>query len=65
VPRCNLSRKERPNPKDLQEELFEVAGLGNSLDLLVFVGEADRYVATAYFCAYSFRMLGVLIWPLN
>ena len=36
---------------------------GGSFDLLVFVGSADGYVATAYFAAYSFRMLGVLIWP--
>lgn len=36
---------------------------GGSFDLLVFVGSADGYVATAYFAAYSFRMLGALIWP--
>jgi hypothetical protein len=40
-----------------------VPGIGDSLDLLVFVGSADGYVATAYFAAYSFRMLGTLIWP--
>ena len=41
---------------------LSVPGVGGSLDLLVFVG-ARGYVATAYFAAYSFRMLGALIWP--
>ncbi len=42
---------------------LQVPGVGDSLDLLVFVGSADGYVATAYFAAYSFRMLGALLWP--
>lgn len=38
--------------------------VGNWLDLLVFVSN-DGYVATAYFAAYSMRMLGKQIWPSN
>ncbi len=57
--------KRDPTRRIYKKNYFEVAGVGNSLDLLVFVGDADRYVATAYFCAYSVRMLGVLIWPSN
>ena len=41
----------------------DVPGLGGPLDALVFVGNHDGYVATAYFAAYSVRMLGSLIWP--
>jgi hypothetical protein len=46
-----------------RKKYMHVPGLGDSLDLLVFVGSAGQYVATAYFAAYSFRMLGALIWP--
>ncbi len=42
---------------------LQVREVGDALDLLVFVGAADGYVATAYFAAYSLRMLGALIWP--
>lgn len=49
--------------KVYRRRYLQVAGLGDALDLLVFVGAADRYVATAYFAAYSLRMLGALIWP--
>jgi hypothetical protein len=42
---------------------LQVSEVGDSLDLLVFVGGADGYVATSYFAAYSLRMLRVLIWP--
>jgi len=41
----------------------DVSGLGGPLDALVFVRSGDRYVATAYFAAYAFRMVGDLIWP--
>jgi len=40
-----------------------VVGIGNSLDLLVFVADRRGYVATAHFAAYSIRMLGQQIWP--
>lgn len=46
-----------------RKRFAHVPGLGDSLDLLVFVGRIDGYVATAYFSAYSFRMLGDLVWP--
>lgn len=36
--------------------------IGNSLDLLVFVGREDRYLRTTYFAAKAFRMLGEEIW---
>jgi hypothetical protein len=52
-----------PSRRIYRKRYLEVSGLGESLDLLVFVGNTDRYVATAYFAAYSFRMLGTSIWP--
>ena len=36
---------------------------GNFLSVLVFVGNEDRYVATAHFAAEVFRQLGRQIWP--
>jgi len=57
--------KRDPTRRIYKKNYLEVAGVGNALDILVFVGDADGYVATAYLCAYSFRMLGTLIWPSN
>ncbi|MBI1984150.1 MAG: hypothetical protein HYS61_08130 [Acidobacteria bacterium] len=57
------SGKRDPTRTIYQKKYVHVPGLGGSLDLLVFVGTTDGYVATAYFSAYSLRMLGDLIWP--
>jgi hypothetical protein len=46
-----------------RKNYLEVPGVGNSLDLLVFLGDDGKHVATAYFAAFSLRMLGRLIWP--
>src|SRR5205807_4248777 len=42
---------------------LKIPGVGNSLDLLVFLGDDGKHVATAYFAAFSWRMLGRLVWP--
>ena len=55
--------KRDPARKIYRKKYSDIPVPGGSFDLLVFVGSADGYVATAYFAAYSFRMLGVLIWP--
>ncbi len=57
--------KRDPGRRVYRKRYMDVPGLGGPLDLLVFVGNSDGYVATAYFAAYSFRMLGELIWPSN
>jgi hypothetical protein len=59
------SGKRDPSRKIYRKRHLEVQDLGDSLDLLVFVSGTDGYVATAYFAAYAFRMLGNLIWPSN
>ena len=40
-----------------------VPGLGNELTLLVFAGNEDRFIATAYFTAGQLRAVGQHIWP--
>ena len=55
--------KRDPTRRVYRKKYAHVPGVGTSLDLLVFVGNQDGYVATAYFAAYSIRVLGVLIWP--
>jgi hypothetical protein len=55
--------KRDPSRRIYRKKYASVPGLGDSLDLLVFVGSADGHVATAYFRALSFRALGDLIWP--
>jgi len=57
--------KRDPGRRIYRKRHLQVAGLGGPLDLLVFASGADGYVATAYFAAYSWRMLGALIWPLS
>jgi hypothetical protein len=52
-----------PTRKIYRKTYAQVPGLGNALDLLVFVAEESGYIATAYFCAMSFRMLGAMVWP--
>jgi len=55
--------KRDPARRIYRKRHLQVRGVGDSLDLLVFVDGTDRYVATAYFAAYSLRMLGTLVWP--
>ena len=55
--------KRNPSRRIYRKKYAHVLGVGDSLDLLVFVGSADGYVATAYFRALAFRALGDLIWP--
>ncbi len=55
--------KRDPRRRVYRKRYRDIPVAGGSFDLLVFVGSADGYVATAYFAAYSFRMLGALIWP--
>jgi len=57
------SGKRDPARKVYQKRYRDIPAEGGLFDLLVFVGSNDGYVATAYFAAYSFRMLGELIWP--
>lgn len=59
------SGKRDPARKIYRKRYRDIPVAGGSFDLLVFVGSDDGYVATAYFAAYSFRMLGALIWPLG
>jgi hypothetical protein len=55
--------KRDPSRRIYRKRYLQVPGLGGPLDLLVFADGTDGYVATAYFAAYSLRMLGVLKWP--
>jgi hypothetical protein len=55
--------KRDPSRRIYRKRHLQIPGLGGPLDLLVFAGGADEYVATSYFAAYSWRMLGTLIWP--
>ena len=48
-----------------QKRYESVPGIGNSVDVLVFVDGQSGHVATAYFRAVSFRGLGQQIWPSN
>ena len=59
------SGKRDPSRRIYRKRHLQILGLGGPLDLLVFAGGKDGYVATAYFAAYSWRMLGALIWPLS
>ena len=57
--------KRDPGRRIYRKRYKDIPVMGGSFDLLVFVGNADGYVATAYFAAYSFRMLGTSIWPIS
>lgn len=59
-----LGRRD-PSRRIYRKRHLQIPGLGGPLDLLVFAGGTDKYVATAYFAAYSWRMLGTQIWPLS
>jgi hypothetical protein len=59
------SGKRDPSRRVYCKRHLQVEGLGGPLDLLVFAGGVDGFVATAYFAAYSLRLLGTLLWPLN
>ena len=52
-----------PARRIYRKHYSEVPGVGNSVDVLVFLGEDNKHVATAYFIGYSFRILGRLVWP--
>ena len=55
--------KRDPARRIYLKTFHHVAGIGNWLHLLVFVGNQDRHVATAYFTSYAMRMLGEQVWP--
>jgi phage-Barnase-EndoU-ColicinE5/D-RelE like nuclease2 len=55
--------KRDPSRRIYRKSYSEVPGVGNSLDVLVFVGDDGKHVATAYLIGYSIRMLGRLVWP--
>jgi len=55
--------KRDPSRRIYKKSYSEVPGVGNSLDVLVFLGDDGKHVATAYLIAYSIRMLGRLVWP--
>ena len=57
--------KRDPSRRIYRKSYSEVPGVGNSLDVLVFLGDDGRHVATSYPIAYSLRMLGRLVWPLT
>src|SRR6266700_6262422 len=49
--------KRDPTRRIYRKRYRDIPGLVGPLDALVFVGNEDRYVATAYLAAFSFRML--------
>lgn len=55
--------KRDPSRRIYLKKYPQVTGIGKWLDLLVFAGNQDRHIATAYFAAYAMRMLGEQIWP--
>lgn len=55
--------KRDPTRRIYRRHYPEVSGVGNSLDVLVFLGDDGKHVATAYLIAYSIRMLGRQVWP--
>jgi hypothetical protein len=55
--------KRDPSRRIYKKSYSEVPGVGNSLDVLVFLGDDGKHVATAYLIGYSIRMLGRLVWP--
>jgi hypothetical protein len=55
--------KRIPTARIYRKSYAELPGVGNSLDILVFLGDDGKHVATAYPIAYSIRMLGRLVWP--
>ena len=55
--------KRDPDRRIYRKRHLEVPGAGESLDLLVFADSTNGYIVTAYFAAYSVRMLGTQIWP--
>jgi hypothetical protein len=57
-----LGRRD-PTRRIYRKRYESVPGVGNWLDVLVFVGKESGYVATSYFAAYSLRTLGQQIWP--
>jgi|SRR5467141_2623903 len=57
--------KRDPSRRIYRKSYTEVPNVGNSLDVLVFLGDDGKHVATSYLIAYSFRMLGRLVWPLT
>ena len=57
--------KRDPSRRIYKKNYSEVPSVGNSLDVLVFLGDDGIHVATSYLAAYSLRMLGRLVWPLT
>jgi hypothetical protein len=57
--------KRDPSRRIYRKRYLQIEGLGGPLDLLVFAESSEGFVATAYFAAYSLRLLGTLIWPSN
>ncbi len=55
--------KRDPTRRIYRKGYSEIPAVGNSLEVLVFLADDGRHVATAYLIAYSFRMLGRLLWP--
>jgi hypothetical protein len=55
--------KRDPTRRIYRKGYAEVPGVGNSLDVLVFLGNDGKHIATAYLIGYSIRMLGRLVWP--
>lgn len=55
--------KRDPTRRIYRKGYSEVPGVGNSLELLVFLADDGTHVAKAYLIGYSFRMLGRLVWP--
>ncbi len=52
------SGKRDPARKIYRKRHLQVPGVGDSLDLLVFVGGADRYVANSLFCSLFVARVG-------
>jgi len=55
--------KRDPSRRIYKKSYSEVPGVGNSLDVLVFLGDDGKHIATVYLIGYSIRMLGRLVWP--
>ena len=63
APDAIFRAKRDPRRRIYTRKYAHVPAVGNELTLLVYVGNDDRFVATAHFAAAAFRRLGERLWP--
>lgn len=63
APEAIYRGKRDPSRRIYRRRYETVPGVGNFLDVLVFVGDSDGFMATTYFTAGSIRTLGERLWP--